>query len=91
MSLLTQEPRVSVRRTVQLCHGLLAKTPAAVGGAEKQRQVPCCGHENNSKTKETQMLADSQQLQSCEHAIIVSHSNGQCDVFHHELHFRRQD
>jgi hypothetical protein len=81
--LLTHEPCVNVRWTVQFSHALLAKTPARVAGAEKQGEVPCRGHENNSKSQETLMLADSQQLQNCEHVTSASHSNGQNDELNH--------
>jgi hypothetical protein len=56
MSLLTQEPRVSVRRTVQLCHGLLAATSATVAGAERYRQFRFVTTKITARPKETQML-----------------------------------
>ena len=83
MSLLTHEPCVNVRWTVQFSHALLAMTPARVAGAEKQGEVPCRGHENNIKSQETLMLAESQQLQNCEHVTNTSHSNGQNDELNH--------
>jgi len=91
MSLLTQERRVSVRRTVQLCHGLLAATPATVAGAEKQRQFRDVTTKITARPKKHECSADIQQLQNCEHIITVVHSNGRCDVFYHELYFHQED
>ena len=90
MSLLTQERRVSVRRTVQLCHGLLAATSATVAGAERQRQF---------RVLTTKITARRRKQMFCGHSTVTKlrtyhnslHSNGRCDVFYRELYFRRED
>jgi hypothetical protein len=82
---------VSVRRTVQLCHGLLATTPATVAGAERQRHFRVVTTKITARPRKHKCSADIQQLQNCQHIITVLLSNGRCDVLYRELYFRRED
>jgi len=79
------------RRTVQLCHGLLAATPATVAGAERLRQFRFVTTKITARPRKHKWSADIQQLQNCQHIITVLLSNGRCDVFYQELYFRRED
>jgi len=82
---------MSVRRTVQLCHGLLVATPATVAGAERQRQFRVVTTKITARPRKHKCSADIQQLQNCEHIITVVHSNGRCDVLYRELYFHQED